>query len=221
MFRSSILGAATAVAFAIPLPSSAQVSPDSGSYNDLVISGESGGDQRATTQLGSATGAYQFTYGTLRNLGYISSGPDTVPSGDGEWEGVSWRGLDGVNSREDFMNSMHAQDQALSRLTQQNLDAVGHHVGGTANNIPVTEGGAAYTSHMMGAGAFNNWADCGYQPDCLDPSQAAANNMSVEEYQQHLMERMAEGAGVDPSDITQEDGYEGEDLPPAALMPWV
>lgn len=213
--------AAIVIAFSFANPVSAQVDPGSQSYNDLVLRGESGGNQHATTQLGSATGTYQFTAATLKGLGYISSLPEGgVPAGDGEWQGVSWTGQDGVRSRQDFMDNMYAQDQALARLTEQNLVSISSNIGGTANGIPVTEGGAAYAAHMMGAGGFNQWASCGYQPECLDPSQAAANNMTLEEYQAHLMNRMAEGAEVDPSNITQEGGYEGEDLPPAALMPW-
>ena len=122
------------------------------------------------------------------------------------------------------MANQAAQDAALSRLTERNWSSIASStpLGETVNGVPMTEGGALYATHMMGAGGYREWASCGFQPACLDPAQAAANNMTVEEYQAHLMKRVAEGAGVDPSNIEAAAFAElgADDAPGASLMPW-
>jgi hypothetical protein len=193
-------------------------------YADMVLGGEGGGNWQATNilQESTATGAFQFTYGTLQDLGYIS--PDSRPVGTdmygpGEWEGVTWTGLDGVTSRMDFLNNEAAQVSALSRFTANNLDIIGADYSSSANGVPLTPGGVGYASHFLGAGGFNQWASCGYQPECLPAAALAANSSyTPETMNEMLMGRMAEGAGVDPSCIDP-GSYEGF-IPPVVLMPW-
>lgn len=188
-------------------------------YNDMVLAHEGGGAGfGATTTLGSATGAYQFTYATLKDLGYISAGPGTVPFGAGEWpDSVVWTGQHGVNSRADFLANENAQNAALGIYTDRALSRVNADYGSEANGVPITPGGAAFTAHMLGAGGYNQWASCGYQAECL-PNVWEANKMTQEQLQNHLMGRMAKGAGVDPGCISSE-GFEGE-IPTIVLMPW-
>ena len=173
-------------------------------------------------QESTASGAFQFTYGTLQDLGYISPNSRPVGTdmyGPGEWEGVTWTGLDGVNSRMEFLNNQAAQVNALSRFTEQNLSIINADYNSSANGVPLTPGGVGYASHFLGAGGFNQWASCGYQPSCLPEAALAANSSyTPETMNEMLMGRMAEGAGVDPSCIDASQ-FEGE-IPPVVLMPW-
>ena len=229
MIAKNVLAYAV-TAMLVPAVAAASCTSDGGTgssgtdYADMVLGGEGGGNWQATNLLGesTATGAFQFTYGTLQDLGYISENSRPVGRdmyGAGEWEGVTWTGLDGINSRTDFLNSQAAQVSALSRFTQGNLDIINADYNSSANGVQLTPGGVGYASHFLGAGGFNQWASCGYQSSCL-PSAALAANSSYtpETMNDMLMGRMAEGAGVDPSCIDASQ-FEGE-IPMLVLMPW-
>lgn len=223
------LTAAVVILSLTAVQSLAQCTGDGGTgtgteYADMVLGGEGGGNWAATNLLqeSTASGAFQFTYGTLQDLGYISADSRSVGTdmyGPGEWEGVTWTGLDGVNSRMDFLNNQAAQVSALARFTDNNLNIINADYGSVVNGVPLTPGGVGYASHFLGAGGFKQWASCGYQPSCL-PAAALAGNQSYtpETMNEMLMGRMAEGAGVDPSciDAGQFDGF----IPPVVLMPW-
>lgn len=206
----------------------ASVPPGTGNYADLVSRREGGGRIDATTRLGSASGKYQFTYGTLKDLGFIESGPNNVPPGAGEWAGVRWTGKGGVYSRQQFLNNETAQDLALGEFTQSNWNRIQSHVpvGTTVNGVQMTQGGALFAAHMLGNGGFNQWASCGFQASCLDADQASANNMTKEQLQAHMMRRLAEGGGYDPSVIASSGGGAlggGTPVTPPpsiVLMPW-
>lgn len=223
LFRMSLMSSALSV-FAL----TAVASVGTGNYADLVYKGEGGGNPAATTPLGSASGKYQFTYATLKDLGYITSGPVKVPPGAGEWSGVVWSGKDGVNSRSDFLNNVAAQDAALETFTQNNWNSISSitPLGTSINGVEMTQGGALYAAHMLGEGGYKAWASCGFQAECLMSSQASANNMTKEQLQAHLMKRVAEGGGYDPSVIASSDtgGTGGTSAPiefmKLKLMPW-
>lgn len=204
------------------LATTASADADMISYRDLIIRFESSGNQYATNNLSSATGMHQFLYGTLRGMGFIESGPRSVPPGAGEWAGVVWSGMYGINSRQDFMNSMFAQDRALEIFTRQNHAQIRNIIASNPviNGIPMTDAGALAVTHKLGAGGFQQWASCGFQVHCLDP--AWTSGMTLDGLQNHLMLRMAEGAGVDPSLIIMDGNYAGDSavVPQTALMPW-
>lgn len=221
---------AAIAAFSIPVSGYAScisetgVPSDGTEYADMVLGGEGGGNWAATNDDSTATGAFQFMYGTLQELGYISEHSRSVGSdlyGDSSWEGVTWTGLDGVNSRADFMNSQAVQVSALNRFTQNNLETIGADYTQSANGVPLTPGGVAYASHFLGAGGYNQWSSCGFQASCL-PSNILAQNPhhgGMGGINDMLMKRLAEGAGVDPSCIDASE-YPGA-IPPAVLMPWI
>ncbi|KKN86212.1 hypothetical protein LCGC14_0270810 [marine sediment metagenome] len=223
---------AVAFTFGILIPAQvlAQCASDGGTgtgddYATMVLGGEGGGVWNITNilQESTASGAFQFTYGTLQDLGYITHDSRSVNTdmyGPGEWEGdVNWTGLDGVNSRMEFLNNQAAQVSALSRFTANNLDIIGADYSSSANGVPITPGGVGYASHFLGAGGFQQWSSCGYQPSCLPAAALGANSSyTPETMNDMLMGRMAEGAGVDPNCINL-DNYEGE-IPPIVLMPW-
>lgn len=190
-----------------------------GNYADAVLAKE-GGNVRYWNPGSTATGNYQFLYGTLANLGYIDTSQSTRPAfGAGEWDGVVWTGLDGVNSRMEFVNSSTAQDAALARFTEQNLNAVSSSwtEGQVVNGVPLTSGGVALATHMLGSGGFNTWAASGFSASGLDADIAAAHGWSQDQYLQHLMERVASGGCFDPSMIDSE-GMGLIDLPAYYLM---
>ncbi|MFX4300201.1 hypothetical protein [Pseudosulfitobacter pseudonitzschiae] len=221
---------AALVVFSIPATGMAScmsdggISSDGTEYANMVLGGEGGGNWAATNGDSTATGAFQFMYGTLQDLGYISGNSRPVGSdlyGDSDWSDVTWTGLDGVNSREEFMNNQAVQVTALGRFTQNNLDQIGADYTSSANGVPLTPGGVAYASHFLGAGGYQQWSSCGYQASCL-PSNILAQNANLggmEGINDMLMGRLAEGAGVDPSCI--DPGSFDGDIPFAALMPWI
>ncbi|MCW3784658.1 hypothetical protein [Defluviimonas salinarum] len=196
---------------------------EGGNYADVIYGFEAGADGQFATNPGStATGAYQFTYGTLASLGYIDeSASKHPPSGAGSWDGVVWTGQDGVWSRDQFMANMAAQDTALSRLTQSNLASISgsYTAGEMINGVPISDGGAAAAAHMLGAGGFNKWAASGFTAAGLDPAIAAAHGMSPDEYNDHMMRRVAAGGCHDPADI-QSSSTPVQDIPEIYLMPW-
>jgi hypothetical protein len=196
-----------------------QCSGDS-NYADAVLSYEGGGDPYATNPNSTATGSYQFLYGTLVDLGYIKSGQKTPAYGEGDWEGIVWTGKNGIYSREQFMSSTSAQDAALAEFTQNNLNAVSSYYepGQVVNGVPLSEGGVALATHMLGAGGFQKWAESGFSASGLDADIAAAHGWTQEEYLEHLMGRVAAGGCYDPGMIDSSELL--QDLPEIFLMPW-
>lgn len=192
-----------------------------GNYAAGVLGFEGGGDPRATNPGSTATGSYQFLYGTLVNLGYIEPGQDKPPAGAGNWDGIRWTGKDGVYSRDQFMSSQSAQDNALAAFTNQNLAAISgsYSDGQVINGVPMTSGGAALAAHMLGSGGFNKWAASGFSPSGLDAGIAAAHGWTPEEYQNHLMKRVAAGGCFDPG-LIESPSELVQDLPEIFLMPW-
>lgn len=222
---ASAFSALTVFAHAAPGPVGG-----SGNYADLIGAGEGGqgeGAWSATNPGSTATGRYQFLYDNFKRYGYITQDSPRPSPGSGEWAGVTWTGKDGVNSRTDFMNNRAAQDAMLNDFTQDNWNSISSNtpVGTTVNGVQITQGGALYASHMLGAGAYNEWAACGYQAHCLDAQIAADHGWTQQEYNDHLMGRVAQGGGYDPS-VVASSGGGGDGSTPAieqpqlALMPW-
>ena len=196
---------------------------ESSNYGDAVLGFEGGGNPHATNPSSTATGSYQFLFGTLVDLGYIAPGQAKPPNGEGSWEGIVWTGKGGVYSRDQFMSSSEAQDQALSDFTNKNLAYVKQFYGEdqVVNGIPLSDGGVGLASHMLGMGGFQKWAESGFSPEGLDPDIAAAHGWSPEEYQDHLMKRVAAGGCYDPANIDSSGSGElVQDIPEIFLMPW-
>lgn len=228
-----LAGCALVALATLPLSVGATPGNQEMTYAEMVYSGEA--DHRgygSTTSLGTATGAYQFTFETLQDLGYIEPGQRRPAFGDDPWDGIRWTGKGGVNSRAEFLANSAAQDEALGVFTERNWQSIQSKVplDKEVNGVPMTQPGALYATHMLGTGGFSKWESCGFQAHCLSAEQAAANNMTKDEFQAHLMGRLAKGAGVDPSTITSggsggSGGMGGGSSDPMEmasmkLMPW-
>lgn len=184
----------------------------------------------ATNPTSSATGAYQFLVGTLKDLGMITHIPHPPQQhfGNSNWEGVVWsdraRAM-GINSRADFKANHAAQDQLFAEFTQGNLNAVSNSwtPGQVVNGVQLTPGGVAAATHMLGTGGFRTWAASGFSASGLSASIAAAHNWSPEQYNQHLMRRIAQGGCMDPNLISISDqtgNHTIAELPEIFLMPF-
>lgn len=220
-FLTGAVAAVTASLMALPALSACGEGDDFGAYIRQIEGGPKG--YLATNPSSTATGAYQFTLGTLKELGYIShyTGPISQYFGDSSWDGVVWTGKDGINSRAQFKASQGAQDRAFADLTQRNLQAVSGHwtPGAVVNGVAMTEGGVAAAVHMLGAGGFRQWAASGFSSSGLNSSIAAAHNWTPEQYNQHLMNRVARGGCMDPGSISIGEDAIAE-LPEVFLMPF-
>lgn len=196
------------------------------SYADLVAKYEGGGKGASATNPDStASGSYQFTFGTLKELGFIKSG-STPGFGEDSWSGVEWTGKGGVYSRDDFFKSNAAQDLALSELTEKNLKAVeGLWEGKTVNGVPLTAGGVAFATHQLGAGGFQAWAASGFTSAGLNPTHAKGHHKGLSEaealeaYQNHFVNRLAKGGCMDPGIISSGESDIGP-MAEVGLMPW-
>lgn len=212
MYKKQFLSTLVAITILFTNPAVSSVdSAGSGNYADLVMGGEGGGNWSATNPGSTATGGYQFTYGTLVDLGFIKPGQKTPGPGAGSWSGIEWTGKGGVYSRSDFMANRGAQDLALNDFTQRNWNLISSNtpVGTTVNGVTMTQGGALYAAHMLGPGGYNQWASCNFQASCLDAKIASAHGWTQEEYKNHLMKRIAEGGGYDTSLIASSGGGAG------------
>lgn len=201
---------------------------DPGGYGSMLAGYESGvHGQYATNPNSTATGLYQLTVAALQDAGYITSVSGATGFGEDDWSNVTWSGKDGIYSRAQYMANTQAQANSLEAYTAKNLSYIsGYYTDGQmVNGVTMTDGGAAAAVHMLGSGGFQQWANSGFSPSGLSSSVAAAHNMTQEEYQQHLMERVASGGCFDPANVTAaapttQDGTPVQDLPEIFLMPW-
>lgn len=198
---------------------------ESESYNEYLGRVEGGGKgYHATNPKSTATGKYQFTMETLQTIGYVVQweGKRERYFGDASWDGVTWSGDDGVNSREDFMNNPAAQEKALAKLTQMNLKKVEGlwTPGQIVNGIEMTPGGVAAVTHMLGTGGFEKWAKSGFSPSGLDAGIAGDHGWDQAKYNNHLMGRMATAGCMDPGDIAMFGNDKIDDIPEVFLMPF-
>ena len=186
-------------------------------YLEYTRDRESAGDYGATTSLGSATGAYQFTAAALEDLGLISTpgGKGQVgQSGAGEWANATWNDNPwGISSRADFLASREAQDAAMAAYTERNWrylsSGAKSTIGQTVNGMVVDEASLLAGAHFLGAGGMNEFASCGFAAHCISERAASANNMTREQLAGHIHSRMAQYNGLDVSEMT-----DGQYTPP-------
>lgn len=193
------------------------------SYDDLIRKFEKGA--LYYNPISTATGDFQFVFQNFVRYGYIDPiGRDgnpvqKPPAGEGEWSNVRWTGKDGIHSRMDYVNSSTAQANMLSSFTTDNLTQIqGKWEDQIVDGVPLTAGGVGAASHMMGAGAFNAWANSGFSPSGLSAKIASDHNMTQAQYQEHLLKRIAAGGCYDPSIIDATSLATAVDFPGIVLI---
>lgn len=158
-----------------------------------VAGAESSGSYSIKNPNSSAKGRFQFIDSTLQDLGMMDANKN-------------WTGKYGVHSTADFYASHSAQEQLMFEFTQRQWDAIDglakSYIGSSVNGIIINEGAMLHAAHLLGAGGFNKWAASGFTMDGLSASDAAAQGMSLSEFQDYLMSRMEKGSQYDVSELT-------------------
>ncbi|MEW5424993.1 hypothetical protein [Amorphus sp. 3PC139-8] len=159
---------------------------------ESVSGSESSGSYSIKNPTSSAKGRYQFIDSTLQDLGMMDANKN-------------WTGKYGVNSTADFYANHAAQDQLMRDFSAQQWGAMSStaksYIGKTVSGITINEGAMLHAAHLLGAGGFNKWAASGFSMDGLSASDAAAQGMSLSEFQDYLMNRMEKGSQYDISDL--------------------
>ncbi len=114
---------------------------------------EAGGVDHTKVNKAGYIGKYQFGEPALIDLGYYTA--DGTNKND--WSG-KWKGKNGINSRDDFLNDAAAQDTAAKewiallckRMRIYKLDA---YIGKTINGIEITDSGIIAGAHLKGFGS--------------------------------------------------------------------
>lgn len=123
---------------------------------------ESNNDYEAVNQLGYL-GKYQFGGAALKDLGYK--------------EGSKWVGKDGINSKEDFLNSPEIQEKAMTsyvKIQEGYLKSNGalDYVGKEFDGEVVTKEGLLAAAHLVGAGAVHKMLKTGEIPQDANGTKA-------------------------------------------------
>lgn len=131
-----------------------------------MASSESGGRPGIVNKQGYS-GKYQFGEAAAAEAGFYE--PDDNPN-DNKWNG-KFKGLNGVNSYQDFLGNEAAQDQAFG-MHQTHLDAeiegrgLKKYIGQTIGGVPVTRDALAGMMHIGGPAGTQKFLESGgkYNP---------------------------------------------------------
>lgn len=157
--------------------------------NDLGAR-ESGGNYKALNKYGYA-GKYQMGEAALVDAGYYKKASRIY---NNDWSGT-FLGRDGVNSLQDFLNNLGAQENAQIIFKKKQwgyLKAVGAHrySGQIINGYKITDSGLLAGAHLKGAGSVIAYLKSGGK--CIGKD---AFGTSVESY-------IKKFAGYDVSELT-------------------
>ncbi len=130
---------------------------------------ESGGDYQAVNSL-NFIGAYQFGEAALIDLGYVRMDSDVY---DNDFSG-GWTGKNGITSMTVFLNDPREQDRAAKRwmrvmwgyIESRGIDGYAWE---TVGQTRLTTSGMLAASHLLGAGALQEYIDSGGRIDPRDP----------------------------------------------------
>jgi|Laugresp1bdmlbsn_1035097.scaffolds.fasta_scaffold00092_2 hypothetical protein len=136
---------------------------------------ESGGNYSSVNQL-NYLGKYQFGVPVLIDQGYIKPDAKTLYGNKATNYPSSWRGKDGVNSKEDFLSNKSAQENAMLVLLKSNYAALLRNKGIKDGDDLCTVAGMLCVSHLLGAGGANTWRKTGSGSDANNTSGATYFN---------------------------------------------
>ncbi|MEP3430993.1 MAG: TIGR02594 family protein [Roseibium sp.] len=130
-------------------------SADWAKFIDLLGHRESTNNYKAVNRLGYA-GRWQFGALALIDAGYVKSGAKTRLLAESRW----WRGTNGINSREDWLNNKNnCQDEAMVSHTRRNYRSLLNNrdsrkvIEVILNNADKAAlAGILATAHLLGAG---------------------------------------------------------------------
>ncbi len=166
---------------------------------------ESSGNYSAVNQY-NFLGRYQFGEAALIDAGYYTHDGTSAscPSSQGgcDWRGT-WTGRDGIHSREQFLASQTAQDNALAayqaatwRYIQSN--GLDQYLGQTIGGIPITCDNLLTGYHLKGSGGLRAFLGSNGANDPAD-----ANGTRISEYLDLGADCSGMGTGVMQSANTQ------------------
>lgn len=143
---------------------------------------ESGGDYGITNQY-NFLGKYQFGEAALIDAGYYNQDgtSSSCPASQGgcDWRGT-WTGKDGIHSREQFLASPQAQENAIRAYQArtwgyiQNL-GLDRYVGQTVGGIPITCDNLLTGYHLKGGGGLSTFLNSN---GANDPADANGTRIS-------------------------------------------
>lgn len=108
---------------------------------------ESSNNYKAVNQF-NYLGKYQFGAAMLTDLGYVKKGSNNRALNDTS----SWTGKDGINSKEDFLNSQSVQESAIDAELDLNTKRLKKMSVITNDTSPEEVSGYLATSHLLGTG---------------------------------------------------------------------
>lgn len=100
-------------------------------------------------------GKYQMSEDALIDAGYYTRSGDTTRENDFIGQ---WTGKDGIQSKEDYLNSQTAQENAVREFADKNwgyltyLGNLDQYIGQTIGGIEITESGLIAGAHLKGVG---------------------------------------------------------------------
>ena len=206
--------------------SAAEASVCRNTYADHISQAETGGCGwtercRARNPMSTAASCFQMTRAALQDVG--------LKDRRGRWLPNAY----GITSDAEFADHYQAQTYALQKFTANNWARINPQVRGLIGSevagVRVTEGGLLSTAHFLGPGGLNEFAGCGFRPDCISGSAAAANGGRQRTYE-IAMNRLSGGGGSDVSPITGFHtpgsgvftgiGARQPQAPASAFLPW-
>lgn len=82
----------------------------------------------------------------------------------------SWRGKDGINSKEDFLANSGVQETAMLNLLNSNYSTLVNKQGIKSGDDQCTVAGMLSASHLLGAGGAMTWRKTGAGQDANNTS---------------------------------------------------
>ena len=191
------------MALTIPPPKTEQSKPSKTTtdfYKDLGMR-ESRGNYKAQNRFGYL-GKYQMGEQALVEAGYYKKDVNSYKDYNNDWSGT-FTGKDGVLSKDDFLNTPAAQENAQNAFQKAQwryLKATGatQYIGQTVNGIKITPSALLGGAHLCGSSRVYNFLKSNGENDTKD-----RNGISVSQYMKKFQD-------YDVSSITQEQSSKSE-----------
>ena len=130
---------------------------------------ESTNNYKANNQF-NYIGKYQFGAAVLSDQGYIKKDALALYGNNAVNYPSSWRGKDGINSKEDFLSNPGVQETAMLALLNVNYSTLVKTQGIKNEDDQCTVGGMLTVSHLLGTGGANTWRKTGVGQDANNTS---------------------------------------------------